>query len=491
MNAHFNIRAYGASGAGSGKDTAAIQSAIAACAEAGGGTVYCPPGTYVTGTIQLLSRVTLHLEAGATLLASADPSDYDTRCNLPGDAGYEIERVSAAHLIHARGASCVAVTGRGVIDGNGRAFFGPFNPAAKNSRTKSVPGWRPGQLMTFSKCRDVLLRDITIVDSPYWAVWPFGCDGVTVDGITIRNDREGPNTDGIDIDCCRDVCVSNCRLHCGDDCFAIRSDTRRLGEDLPCENVVITNCVLSSPCCAIRVGFAGDGPIRNCLFNNLTITRTRTGINMLVPRYPEFSIERGPAISDISFQHLRMETRKAFFLCVGEDARPPACIRNVTFSDITATTERSCFLGGSRANPIIGLALRNVALTVNGEMDDTAGENAPDPYPMWGSFAAGRGMPFGLYGRDLRELDLRDVRIDWGRVTGPWRNAVRLERVERVNLAGVVASSPPGAPAVPAVRAGHVRGLTVQGCRTHDGTGAFLDHDGCGEPVSPFPPPHV
>ena len=162
-----------------------IQVAIDACYKAGGGMVYCPPGDYLTGLIQIKSNVNLYIEAGATLLGSGEQSDYS---ELSRDILPVLGRLSpSTHLVYAHDADNVAITGRGAID-------------------------------------------------------------------------------------------------VGDDCIALKSHEGQLGRSCACENVTVSNCVLSSTCCAVRIGYEGDSPIRNCTFSNLVMPHTRTGINMLVSR---------------------------------------------------------------------------------------------------------------------------------------------------------------------------------------------------------------
>ena len=460
----FDVRSHGATGDGRTRDTGAIQKAIDLCAESGGGTVLLPPGVYLSGTLHLKSNVALHVEAGATLLASPDPADYDTSRNLPGDVGYAIEKVSNAHFIHAVDVENIAITGRGTIDGNGRAFFGPA-PEGTRRPIFSIPGWRPGQLIALSRCRDVLVRDVTIVDSPYWTIWPFGCERVRVDGITVRNDRRNPNGDGINPDCCRDVRISNCRFETGDDCIALRSHTQMLGDaDAACEDVVVSNCVLTSPCCCVRLGYAGDGPIRRCAFSNLVMSNSRTGINMIVPRVPDYGIDRGARIEDITFSNLVMDTRQAFYLWVGDDVAAPAGIRNIHISNVLATTHRGCHIGGNPRVPVENVTISNMRLTVHGEMDDGLIGGVPYPMSVWGIHDS-RGLPHALYCRHVRGLELSGVRIEWGDVSGPWLKALRGEYVEGVTLRGITATAAPGASG-PAVE------LT-------DAEGTFIDAPTC------------
>ncbi len=481
----FDVMEHGAAGDGKAKDTLAIQKAIDACAAAGGGRVYCPPGTYLSGSLVLKSNVELHVEAGATVLGSPDLEDYHVPEGI--DLKVKTQAVFAVHLICAQGERNVALTGRGAIDGNGRAFFpGPKEPG---STSKPVKDRRPGHMLAFKGCQDVLISDLHLLDSPCYSVWPLCCERVTIRGVTILNDREGPNTDGIDPDSCRDVVISDCIIHAGDDCIAIKSDAGRLDSDRPCENITVTNCVFSTPCCGVRIGYEGDAPIRNVCISNIVMRDTRTGINMLVPRDTENGIEHGPAIENVTFSNIVMDTQVPFFLWVGDDAAAPGGIRDISFSNIRATAERGCFFGGSRSIPMERVSIDGLDLVVRGEMDDEFGREVPDPYRAWGFLTrkgpnCKRGIPHALYFRDAREVSLRDVRVRWGEVSGEWRSAVRCEGVEALDVSGLVARGAPGPVGAPAVHLSGVKGAFLRGCRAEPGTGAFLTADGGTENVS-------
>ncbi len=473
----FDVRNHGALGDGSNKDTHAIQKAIDACHRAGGGTVLVPPGTYLTGTLFIKSGVELHLTAGATLLGSPDRADYDNSQNAEHDCGLSDERVGNEHLIYARGARQIAITGRGAIDGNGRAFVNISKPN-ESGREKSVPGWRPGQMVTLFDCQDVLIRDVLLRDSPYWTVWPHGCDRLTIERITILNERHTPNGDGINPDCCRNVHISDCHIEAGDDCIAIRSDDYRLGSPgRACENVTVTNCTLSTPKCGVRLGYAGDGPIRNCTFSNLVMTNTRTGINILVPRdyrpQEHFVVEHGPAIENVTFSNLVMDTRLAVYMWIGHDAARPGCIRNIQISDVIATTERGCYLGGSPTMPIEQVRLANWRLTVRGEMDDQFAKEVPFPYPVYGRWDT-RGVPHAFFCRHLRDASFANVCVDWGQATGSWRSAMRAEHVDGIDISHCTLGAAPGATDAPALDFQDVQRASIRGCRVRPRSSVFL-----------------
>ena len=469
----FNVRSFGARGDGSARDTGALQAAVDACAAAGGGMVLCPPGNYLTGTVELKSNVDLHVEAGATLLGSTSQADYDLSNKLPV-ADFRHPHLNPAHLVFARNAENVAITGPGRIDGQGDSFFGPRAPG---ENWFSLKGWRPDRLIAFINCRNVLVKDVQLSNSPGWMLWPLGCEQVRIHRVRIITNPWGPNTDGIDPDCCRDVHISDCQISTGDDCIALKSSINLLGQQRACENVTVTNCTLSSTCCAVRIGYEGDGPIRNCTFSNLVFPGTRTGINMLVPRHADVGIQHGPAIENIAFSNLVMDTRIPIYLWIGDDAAPPGGIRNVSIADVLATTERGCYLGGSKTIPLEGLRVANLRLEVRGEMDDEFAAAVPYPYRVWDYFDK-RGIPHALYCRYAREVEFHDVRVAWGRAGGSWRSALRAEHVEDLEVDGLVARQGPGPGRAPAVHLTDVRGALVRGCRAEPGTGTFLRADG-------------
>ncbi len=479
----------GAVGDGRRLNTAAFQRAIDECATSGGGTVRVPPGDYLVGTLEMRSNINLYLEAGSRLLASARREDYRPLDLGVGEAPLNY---NAQHLIFARGAANVTISGTGVIDGQGREFFGPI---PDDSFHHSLKQWRPMQLLAFVECRNLLVENVTFRDAPGWTLWPLGCETVRISGVKIFNNRWGPNTDGIDPDCCRDVTISDCVIDCGDDCIAVKSSVDKLGrrEGLACENLTVTNCVFSTSCCGIRLGYEGDGPIRNCAFSNIVMRNTRTGINMLTPRDVEngADIRHGPTIENIRFANIIMDTRVPFFIWVGDDAQPPAAIRGLSFSGIHATAERGSYLGGSRSIPIEGLSIRDLDITVGGEMDNAFGHEVPCPYRPWGYLTrsgpnARRGIPHALYFRDARGISLNDVRVRWDHVSGPWRSALRCEHVEGLDVCGLSAAGAPGPAEAPAIHLTDVRRAAIRSCRAEKSPGSFLRADGESSDLSAF-----
>lgn len=468
----FNIRGFGAIGDGRVLDTSAVQAAVDTCAAAGGGTVLCPPGTYLIGTVELKSHVNLHINGGATLLGSTNRAHYRSVAYGNPERGPVMVK---EHLFIARDAEEVSLTGQGTIDGQGDSFFGP--PVGKHL---SLRGWRPERMFGIVECRRVRIEDVTIRNSAGWALWLLGCDNVRIRGISIFNNPLGPNTDGIDPDCCSNVNISDCRIDAGDDCIALKSDAYLLGRAKACENITVTNCSLSTTCCGVRIGYEGDAPIRNCVFSNLVMTRCRTGINMLVPRHTEGDIayiQHGPAIEDIRFSNLVMDTKVPVYLWIGDDASAPGGIRNIAISDCFATSERACYIGGAKDLPIEGVHISGFRLEVRGEMDNEFGTHVPYPYSVWDYFNK-KGIPHAFYCRHARGLEFHNVRVVWGKAVGSWRSALRAEHVQDLDISGFVAKQAPGAANAAVVHVTDSQCVSLRNCRAESGTGSFLRMDG-------------
>ena len=192
----YDVRAFGAKGDGVAKDTAAVQRALDACAGTGG-RVVVPPGTYLIGSVFLGDATELHLEKGATLLGSPDLADYNDPDAYPQNFGSKNEGWSAKHLILAIEKRGVSITGRGAIDGNGRAFFADkpefrgkvcWRDGGINAKDRKHQG-RPGQEIVFIECRDVSVRDVTFRDMSCWSCFFHGCENVAVGDGTIRDVR--------------------------------------------------------------------------------------------------------------------------------------------------------------------------------------------------------------------------------------------------------------------------------------------------------------
>jgi hypothetical protein len=457
---HHDIRRYGAVGDGVTLDTAAIQQAVDACHEAGGGTALVPPGTYLTGTIFLRSHVTLHLTAGAVLKGSGRREDYNPDDIFPENHVFASEKVTGAHLIIAYQAEQVAITGEGTIDGHSAAFFEPLPPEEvtttyrSKSRNFPIRDWRPGQMVFFCRCRQVSVRDVSLINSPYWTLLLLGCESVQIRGLRITNPPQTANGDGIDVDCCRQVTISDCLINSGDDAITLRGHARALGEHAQaCEHVVVSNCLLSTPCTGVRIG-VGNGIVRDCCFSNIIITGTRTGLNF-ISAYSD-RLKPGVTIEDVHFVNCQIDAVFPLNMLLGQSAQPPAGIRNVSLSHCRLRGEQGCYLGGNPGHRLANIRLHEVELRMSGsEVDPAFAEKTPMPY-------GGQGVPAGLWARHVDGLRLAGVRVVWDHVSGPWQHAVVIEDSSDVNLAGLEAPPPPVATAGEAVHCVRVEDLVTQ-----------------------------
>jgi hypothetical protein len=385
----------GAAGDGITLDTRAIQAAIDRCAAAGGGVVRLPAGRYLTGTLRLRDHITLMLDAGAVLLGSKRLEDYPIlHDSIASYASNYTERC----LIRADGASNVAITGEGTIDGNGAAFTGEYKV-------------RPF-LMRFISCRGVHISGITLQNPAMWTQHYLDCEDLLVEGVRVRSRRPRVNNDGIDIDSCRRVRIANCDIDAGDDAIVLKATTSS-----PCRDVVVTNCVLSTLCNAFKLGTESNGGFDNIVFSNSSIYDTElAGIAL--------ETVDGGNLSRVSISNIAMRnTRYPIFLRLGDRARPIAAHAPrpgvAAFSGIMirgivaqASSPFGCLIAGLPGHPIEDVVLDEIQLTSPGGGVFPAGRQVPerpDAYPeaaMFGPLPAS-----GIYCRHVRNLSLTGIAL--------------------------------------------------------------------------------
>lgn len=417
------VTAYGAQADGQTLATASIQKAIDACAQAGGGTVYFPAGNFLSGTIVLKSHVALHLSPGATLWGSKNIADY-----------------GPPHLIYAKDAENIALEGGGTINGNGDAFWEPdFKPKAR----------RPSPLIELERCRHVRIENVRIRNTPGWGIHPLECDGVWIRGVSMISDMRGPNTDGIDPDSSRNVIISDCHLQTGDDAIVLKTTGRLRMPAPPCENVTVTNCVLTSDDAALKLGTESFGDFRNCTFSNCSIYGTRVGLAMY--------IKDGAVVENILFSNIAMDTSVDLYnrligsrrtwieypILIDLEKRQPDSrtgrIRDVSFSDLRIRSEGRVLVAGMPEQPLENFMFRNVALRVTGfepveNQRKPRGSSRVSPAPRELDYAP---VPAALIFANIKGLDLRDVKVIWDAPGPPQdRHAVYVGRVEGLTIQG-------------------------------------------------------
>jgi hypothetical protein len=449
-----SVRDHGATGARSQNATASVQGAIDACHTTGGGTVYVPPGDYTTGTLVLKDNVTLWLEAGAVFYLSQDEKDF------PGEHAF----------VFADGASNVAIRGRGRFDGQARYEWGApeeqDTEILEEERLAAQAGvdrrrWlrRGLQAMTFvfKRCRGVLIEDVTLVGSTLWNVRLWGCDGVVIRGVTIESDLErAANSDGIDVDGSRNVRISDSRIATGDDAIVLKSGRWRWdgrGESFPTENVLVTNCILSSSSTAFMIGTESYADFRHIVLSNSVIRDSNKGIGI--------NIQDGATVEDLVIANVTMDLRRRhwnwwgsaeplYFVLKKRTAESRlGAIRDVVVRDVVAHAQGTARILGHAERAIENVTLSGIQLFM-------APESTPD-----------KRASHGLVAEGVDRLKIRDFELRWDEDAPEprWQSAVVIRRARDVELSGFVGGAAPGAKDAPAVVMESVDGAFVNRCR--------------------------
>jgi polygalacturonase len=256
----FNVKDFGAVGNGKTKDTVAIQKTIDACAQAGGGTVNLPAGTYLTGSIEIKSHVHLVVPPGTIVQGSGDKADYPL-----ATARWEgMEKPAYLALIRADHAEDIAISGSGVIQGD--AKIGELrNPRAPT-------------LIEPVECKNVRLDGMTLHSNRIWTVHPTFCQDVAISNLTIQT--TGWNSDGIDPDSCQHMTIDHCSFDTEDDNIAIKSGKGQEGVKVgrPSEDIAITNCTFIKGSCSIAFGSELSGGIQNVRIQHCTFQQGRAAL---------------------------------------------------------------------------------------------------------------------------------------------------------------------------------------------------------------------
>jgi hypothetical protein len=412
----FDVRASGATGRRADDATDALQRAIDACTTAGGGTVHVPPGEYTIGTIELKDGVTLDVDAGATLFLSQDNTRFPR---------------GRRAMIYAENAHDIAVTGRGRLDGLAQYVFTEMRGVdpeivdeiaiARAAGVDMRRYYRTGvqtYMFILNGCRNVLLRDISIVHSPLWNVRLNDCDRVHVHGVYIYSDLEkGVNADGIDIVSSRNVTISDSVIETADDAIVLKTIARGGQPARPTENVTVTNCVLTSSSTALMIGTETEADIRHVLFTNCVIRNSNKGFGI--------NVQDGAVVSDVIYRGLTIETNRRHWNWWGSaelckfvlKKRTPAsrlgAIRDVAVADVIARVRGTSTITGHAERPIENVRFTGVSLTM-------LPENAVD-----------KRATSALRFDHVRGLRLRDLSVAWsdGEVEPKWSSAVVLRRI--------------------------------------------------------------
>lgn len=385
MNAqeYFNVLKYGAKNDSSKIATKAIALAINAASKAGGGTIYFPPGKYLTGPIHLKSNITIFIDAGAVLHFSDNFDDYLPMVPSRWE-GTNVNNFSP--LFYAYNAHNISIRGRGVIDGHGKKWWDMHfklydkklprskyqEEFAKNNKEVIKPdipemidrGFLRPPFIQPMYCKNVLIEGITIQNSPFWTVNPEFCENVTVTGVTINNPHS-PNTDGINPESCKYVHINNCHISVGDDCITIKSgkdaDGRKI--NLPAENYTITNCTMLSGHGGVVIGSEMSGGVKKIVISNCVFDGTDRGIRIKTAR------GRGGVVEEIRVDNIVMKNirEQAIVLDMQYARTQPEAVsertpqfKNIHFSNITAQTNQAIFINGLAEMPVEDITFNDI-----------------------------------------------------------------------------------------------------------------------------------
>lgn len=377
-NVEYDITDYGAIGDGSTDAIPAITSAVDQCSMDGGGMVVVPAGKYYCrGSVVIKSNVNLHFEDGAELSFSTDERDY-LPCVLTRWEGTEVFNYSP--MIYAYNVMNVAITGNGIINGNGKANIEgwkasqkPDQRAIRKMGTDGVPVYervfgdghllRPAMVELFA-CNTILIEDVKIVDGTFWSFHLIGCSNATVRDVTV--DSENLNSDGVDPESSRNVIIEGCYFHTGDDGIAVKSgrdqDGWRLGQ--PTENLIIRNCTFNTKANGLCIGSEISGGVRNVYMENCRIINANQGI------YFKSNLDRGGYIENVHVRNIEVDHVDGSLIIFDPDYKSesehdyPTIMRNFTIENVKASTVGGYGIKaqGFKNLPIQNVRLRNISV---------------------------------------------------------------------------------------------------------------------------------
>lgn len=476
----YNVREFGAVGDGTTVDSPAINRAIDAAAAAGGGTVYFPAGTYLSFSLRLKSHIGLYLDHGAVLLA-ADPQKTEGGYDPPEPNQWDAyQDFGHSHwhnsLVWGENLEHISIGGPGMIDGQGLRRWDPKQDGEGN------------KAIALKRCRNVTIRDITISMGGHFGILASGTDILTIDNLKIDTNR-----DGINIDACHNVRISNCTVNAPNDDAIVMKSSYALGEARAAENITITNCQVSGydpgtlldgtygtaqkqapdrdgPTGRIKCGTESNGGFKNITISNCVFRHSR-GLAL--------EIVDGGSLEDVSISNITMRdiVNAPVFIRLGNRARGPegtpvGTIRRVNISNLTvydADPRYAAIISGIPGHPVEDIRLHNIRVVSRGglSLDQVAQQPAdlvntfffrdqggPQPREPFETPEREDGYPepsmfgllpaYGLYARHVRGLSVDEVNITF--LQEDQRPAFVLKDVQQVDFFHVEAQKAAGIP---------------------------------------------
>lgn len=449
----YYITNYGAIGDGKTVNTIAIQKAINDCREHGGGTIEIPAGNFVTGTLRLYSNMDLRLDAGASLIGSTENKNY----GYQKDFGFSgLGAGNKTGILVAHNEENISITGFGTIKGNGTSFmfmdslqygmdFDKKYTRQKNDYMNPRYGredgpvlWkgtyeeRPGVMVMFSGCKSVTVSGISFEESPNWTLAFLNSENIKVNGITIRNNMLIPNSDGVDFYDSKDILISNCNIHAGDDAIAVISSC----------NLTASNCILQSRSSGIRVGYNvwNQNNSGNLLFNNITIYDSNRGIGI-------FQRQKGD-MENMIFSNMNISTRLHsgqwwghgepihISSVPGLGSKETGSIKHIHFSNIIASSGSGIVIYSTAKDLLDDISFDNISLTIKpGRFTESYGGNVDLRPTNDISLGIFEHSISALYGNYVSNLSIKNMNVFWNEGLPSWfTHAVEVENYKSVSV---------------------------------------------------------
>ena len=390
----YNIKDFGAVADGKTSNTLAFEKAIKECAKNGGGKVVVPNGKYLTGPIHLENNVNLHLEDQAEILFSTNSKEYP----LVHTSWEGTELMNYSPLIYAKNKTNVAITGKGILNGQadssnwwiwsgGKNYGWKKGISSQNDpenrqvlidmAEKGVPVderifgegryLRPS-FVEFFECNTVLIKDVKIINAPFWILHPIKTNNVIIDGVTVNS--HGPNNDGCDPEYSQNIIIRNCTFNTGDDCIAIKSgrdaDGRRVG--IPSKNIIVQNCKMIDGHGGVVIGSEISAGVNNVFVENCVMDSPNLDRAIRI----KTNSKRGGIIEDVFVRNLEVGTVKEcvlklnmFYNVYGsQTGNFIPTIRNINLENVTVKNggKYSVWAEGYKESPVENITLKNVKI---------------------------------------------------------------------------------------------------------------------------------
>jgi len=472
----YNVQNYGCTGNKEKIITTKLQRLIDKAADKGGGVIYFPQGEYTTGQIELRSNITIHLEAGAVIYASTNNADYKNLVtNYKADD--QIKTPNKACLFNADSVENITFSGLGIINGQSEQTWEDLKEIdnfikneTENAKISGIEMKRAYQkdpkirLIYIMNSKNIVIENITMKDSRDWTCHFGNCSEINVKGIKLYSSLEkGVNADGIDIDGCKNVRISDCIVETGDDAICLKT-TLRDGAYTSCENVVVNNCILTSTSTALKLGTESHGDFKHILFSDCVIRNSNRGMSIVV--------RDGANVSDVMFTNITVETSRKHFNWWGNgDAiwvvllkRKPesrlGSIKNIVFSNIISKCEGTSKIEGYEGKMLENIKLENVQFYMTQESQKDKRTNNV------------------FYAHDVQNLEINDVKLVWDttKIEAKWTTPFKFKNISDLFLNQMKGRQPFDKGNF--IELEEINNALISNCYTSKGTDNFLSLSG-------------